>query len=79
MIGAIILKDISTTFSHQGHNKAPSGHQLQEAEEEEALMEGSAPNREGCFVYSIEKKKGHTIRTFQVTIQKQKEIAEAEA
>jgi hypothetical protein len=26
MIGAIILKGISTALSHQGHNKAPSGH-----------------------------------------------------
>jgi hypothetical protein len=57
MIGAIILKGISTALSHQGHNKAPSGHQLQEAEEEEVSEEGSAPNQEGCFVYSVEKTK----------------------
>jgi hypothetical protein len=50
-----MLKGISTTLSRQGHNKAPSGHHLQEAEEEEALVEGSALNREGCFVYSMEK------------------------
>jgi hypothetical protein len=53
--GEIILKVISIALSHQGHNKAPSGHQLQEAEEEEASVEDSAPNQEGCFVYSVEK------------------------
>jgi hypothetical protein len=55
MTGEIILRGISTTLSYWGHNKAPSGHQLQEAEEEEALMEGLALNREGCFAYSAEK------------------------
>jgi hypothetical protein len=57
MIRAIILKGISIALSHQEHNKAPSGHQLQEAEEEEASVEGSAPNQKGCFVYSVEKTK----------------------
>jgi hypothetical protein len=57
MTGAITLKGISTPHSHEGHNKAPLGHQLQEAEEEEASVEGSAPNQEGCFVYSVEKTK----------------------
>jgi hypothetical protein len=55
MIGAIILKGISTALRHQEHNKAPSGHQLQEVEEEEALVEDSSLNREGCFAYSVEK------------------------
>jgi hypothetical protein len=31
-IGEIILKGISKAPNHQGHNKVPSGHQLQEAE-----------------------------------------------
>jgi hypothetical protein len=57
MIGSIILKGINTTLSDQVHNKAPLGRQLQEAEEEEASVEGSAPNLEGCFVYSVEKTK----------------------
>jgi hypothetical protein len=57
MIGAIILKGISTSLSHQEHNKAPSGYQLQETEEEEASVEGSAPNQEDCSVYSMEKTK----------------------
>jgi hypothetical protein len=46
----IILKGISTAPNHQGYNKAPLGHQLQEAEKVEALVEDSAPNQEGCFV-----------------------------
>jgi hypothetical protein len=56
--GEIILKGISTTPNRQGHNKAPSGHQLQEAEEVEASMEDSAPNQEGCFAYFVEKIRG---------------------
>jgi hypothetical protein len=55
MIVAIILKGISTALSHHEDNIAPSGHQLQEEEEEEASAEGSAPNQEGCFAYSVEK------------------------
>jgi hypothetical protein len=54
-IGEITLKAISKAPSHQGHNKAPLDHQLQEAKEEEALVEDSTPNQEGCFVYSVEK------------------------
>jgi hypothetical protein len=57
-IGEIILKGISTVPNHQEHNKAPSGHQLQEAEEVEALEEDSAPNQEGCFAYSVGKIRG---------------------
>jgi hypothetical protein len=57
MIEAIILKGINTALSHQEHNKAPSGHQLQEVEEEEASAKGSTPNQEGCFAYSVEKTK----------------------
>jgi hypothetical protein len=55
MTWEIILKGISIALSHQGHNKAHSDHQLQEAEEEEASVEDSAPNQEGCFVYFMEK------------------------
>ena len=53
--GEVILKGINTTLNHQEHNKVPSGHQPQEAEEVEALKEDSARNQEGCFVYSVEK------------------------
>jgi hypothetical protein len=56
--GEIIIKGIITTPNHQGHNKVPSGHQLQEAEEVEASEEDSTCNQEGCFAYSIEKIRG---------------------
>jgi hypothetical protein len=55
-IGEIIFKGISTTPNHHEHNKAPSGHQSQEAEEVEALEEDSARNQEDCFAYSVERK-----------------------
>jgi hypothetical protein len=58
MTGEIILKGISTPPNHQGHIKVPLGHQLQEAEEVEALEEDSACNQEGCFAYSMEKTRG---------------------
>jgi hypothetical protein len=58
MTGEIILKGISTTPNHQGHNKAPSGHHPQEPEEEESSVEDSAPNQEGCFAYSVGKIRG---------------------
>jgi hypothetical protein len=50
MTGVIILKGISIALSHQGRNKAPSDHQLQEAEGEEA---SKVPNLEGCSVFSM--------------------------
>jgi hypothetical protein len=56
--GEIILKGVSTAPNHQEHNKAPLGHQLQEAEEVEDLEEDSARNQEGCVAYSVEKIKG---------------------
>jgi hypothetical protein len=46
-IGEVILKGISTTLNYQEHNKAPSGHQPQEVEEEEASKKNSAWNQEG--------------------------------
>jgi hypothetical protein len=46
-----MLKAISKAPSLQGRNKAPIDHHLQEAEEEEALEEGSIPNLEGCSNY----------------------------
>jgi hypothetical protein len=58
MIVEIILKSINTTLNHQGHNKAPLGHQIQEAEEVEASVEDLAPKQEGCFAYSVEKIRG---------------------
>jgi hypothetical protein len=50
-----MLKGTSKAPSLQECNKVLTGHQLQEAEREEASEEGSAPNREGCSVYSAER------------------------
>jgi hypothetical protein len=61
-----------------GRNKVPSDRQPQEAEGDEASEEDSTHNQEGYFACCGEDK-GHTTRTCQVTIQKQKNIAEAEA
>jgi molybdopterin synthase catalytic subunit len=55
MTEEITLKATSKAPSLQGRNKAPSDHQLQEAEEEEASEEGSIPNPEGCSVYFVGK------------------------
>ena len=49
------LKDTSKVPSLQGRNKVLSGHQLQEAEEEEASEEGLVPYLEGCSIYSVGK------------------------
>jgi hypothetical protein len=49
------LKAISKAPSLQGRNKVLTGHQLQEAEEEEASKEGSVPNPKGYFVCSVGK------------------------
>jgi hypothetical protein len=57
-IGEIILKGISKAPNNQKHNKAPSGHQPQEAEEVEASEEDSARNQEGYFACSVEKIRG---------------------
>jgi hypothetical protein len=46
------LKGTSKALSLQERNKVLIGHQLQEAEGEEASEEGSAPNPGGCSVYS---------------------------
>jgi hypothetical protein len=47
------LKGISKAPSLQGRNKVLTGHQLQEAEEEEASEEGSSPNPGGCSICSV--------------------------
>ena len=57
MTGEITLKAISKAPNLQGRNKVLTGQHLQDAEEEEALVEGLAPNQKGCFVYSVEKTK----------------------
>jgi hypothetical protein len=79
MIEEASLKDHNTTLSLQGNNKALSGHQPQGAEAVGASEEGTGISPESSIAYSCGEDKGHTTRTCQVTIQKQKEIAEAEA
>jgi hypothetical protein len=59
---AIIPKGINTTPNHLGHNKAPSDHQPQEAEGDEALEEDSAHNQEGFSACSMEKIRGTQLR-----------------
>jgi hypothetical protein len=78
MIGEANPKGKSMAPNHQGHNKVPSGHQLQEAEGAEASEEDMEISQE-LFCLFFGEDKGHTTRTCQVTIQKQKEIAKAEA
>jgi hypothetical protein len=54
--GEIIPKGNNTAPNHQGHNKVPLGHQLQEAEEGEALEEDmviSAGDYSACSVAKI--------------------------
>jgi hypothetical protein len=45
------LKVINSAPNFQGHNKALTGHQLQEAEEAEASKEGSTPSPGDCSIY----------------------------
>jgi hypothetical protein len=80
------LRMMTKETSFRGHNiahslqdssKAPSGHQLQGAEAAGASEEdmGISPKKIYCLFCGEDK--GHTTRTCQITIQKQKEIAEA--
>jgi hypothetical protein len=50
-------KGNSTTLNHQGRNKVPSGHQLQEAEGVEASEEDMEISLGDCFVCSAAKTK----------------------
>jgi hypothetical protein len=63
----------------RGSNKALSGRQLQEAEAIGALEEGLGISLEKIYCLFCGEDKGHTTRMCHVTIQKQKEIAEAAA
>jgi hypothetical protein len=58
MTGETKPKGSSTAPNHQGHNKAPSGHQLQEAEGAETLEEDMEISPENFFVCSTAKTKG---------------------
>jgi hypothetical protein len=80
----IPLKVMTKEVSLRGHNiphnlrgssKALLGHQLQGAEAPGRF--GDQPRKIYCLFYGEDK--GHTTRMCHITIQKQKEIAEAEA
>jgi hypothetical protein len=57
MIGEANPKGNNTAPNHQGHNKAPSGHQLQEAEGAEASKEDMEISPGDCFACSAMKTK----------------------
>jgi hypothetical protein len=57
IIEEVNLKGNNTTPSHQGHNKAPSGHQPQETEGAEASEEDTEISLEDYFAYSAVKTK----------------------
>jgi hypothetical protein len=53
--GEIIPKGNNTAPNHQGHNKVPSGHQLQEVEGGEASEEDMVISPGDCSAYSVAK------------------------
>jgi hypothetical protein len=55
MIEEVNLKGSNTAPSPQGHNKAPSDHQPQEAEAAEASKEDMEISPEDCFACSTAK------------------------
>jgi hypothetical protein len=78
MKGPSMFSIAITILNLRACNRLLLDHQLREAEEEEVLVEeGSAINPEIVLSF-LWRGQGHTTRTCQVTIQKQKEIAEAE-
>jgi hypothetical protein len=80
MTEEVSFRGHSKAHSLQGSSRALLGHQLQGAElacRGFGRRYGDQP-RKLYFLFCGEDK-GHTTRTCQVTIQKQKEIAEAEA
>jgi hypothetical protein len=75
---AITTKGTSTVPSQLGRNKAPSDRQPQEAGGRSFGGRFNSQLRR-LFCMFCGQDKGHTTRTFQVTIQKQNKIDEAEA
>ena len=55
---AITTKDTNTVPSQLGRSKAPSDHQPQEAEGDEASEEDLTHNQEGCSACSMESIRG---------------------
>jgi hypothetical protein len=79
MKGPAMFSIAITVLSLQACNRLLSDHQLRGAEEEVSVEEGLATNPEKLYYLFCGEDKGHTTRTCQVTIQKQKEIAKVEA
>jgi hypothetical protein len=79
MTGQITPRAASKAHNLRECNKLPLGHQPQEAEGGEASEDDLSLSSGDCSGYSVGEDKGHTTWTCQVIIQKQKEIAEAEA
>jgi hypothetical protein len=69
----------NTPHSLRDNNKAPSGRQLQGAEALGASEEDMGISLGKIYCLFCGEDKGHTTRMCQITILKQKEIAEAEA
>jgi hypothetical protein len=78
MTEEINLKGSNTAPNLRGHSKAPSGHQPQGAEAAGASEEGTEINPEDCIAYSAVKTRAIPQEHAKITIQKQKEIVEAE-
>jgi hypothetical protein len=80
MTGSTMLNIAIKVLILRACNRLPLDHQLREVEEEEVLVvEGLATNLKSYIAFFCGEDKGHTTRTCHVTIQKQKEIVEAEA
>jgi hypothetical protein len=79
MTKEVSLRGHNIPHNLRGNNKAPSGHQLQGAEALGGFggRFGDQPRKIYCLFCGEDK--GHTTRMCHVTIQKQKEIVEAEA
>jgi hypothetical protein len=69
----------NTPHSLRDSSKAPLGHQLQGAEMAVASEEDMGISLEKYIVYSVVRTRATLTRTCQITILKQKEIAETEA
>jgi hypothetical protein len=79
MTGQTTPKAASKAHNLRECNKPLTGHQLQEAEGEEASEEGSALNPGDCSAYSVGRIRDTQQERAKSQSKKQKEIAEAQA
>jgi hypothetical protein len=75
-IKEVSLRGHNTPHNLRGNNKALSGHQLK-GPEARGASEGHQPRKIYCLFCGEDK--GHSTKMCRITIQKQKEIAEAKA